>query len=151
MGHPAPDWFCRVLIPCGGFLALLSGCGGGTTPPPVDTTSTVPVSGVVRLNGQPFKGTGYLLVLIAESGSTTMFPLGNDGSFTGTAPVGSLKGGVLPEAQALEAHGDASKLPSPVTVTVDAGGASSLTIDLSAAPPPLPKPTPGTAAGHHSG
>jgi hypothetical protein len=135
----------------GGILVTLCGCGGGTTPPPVDTSPTVRVSGVVRLNGKPFRGSGYLLVLVDDAGRTGLFPIGNDGTFTGTAPVGSLKGGVLPEAQALEAHGDVSKFPAPVTVTVDAGGSANLIVELSAEPPPLPKPTPGAAAGHHSG
>lgn len=146
---------CRMGLPsplCAGFLLMLMGCGGGTTPPPIDTSSTVPVSGIVTVSGKPLKGAGYLLVLVADSGASGMFPIGDDGKFTGTAPVGTLKGGVLPELQALEAHGDASKFPTPITVTVDAGGASNLRIDLPTAPPPLPKLTPGAGAGgHHSG
>jgi len=126
------------------------GCGGGTTTPEVvDSSSTAQVAGKVTLNGKPFKGTGYSLVGISDSGSSQIIGLGADGSFTGMLPVGTLKAGVLPNSQAEEAHGDAGKLTSSISLTVAGGENKDLKVDLTTAPPPLPKQ--GGAGGGHSG
>jgi len=134
-----------------GLLSSLAGCGGGTTPPPIDTSAEADVAGVVTVNGKPFNGSGYYLILAPESGSAALVALGSKGEFTGRAKVGALVAGVLPERDAQAAHGDNSKIPNPLPVTIDAAGSKELKIDLSAPPPALPKPVPGSSGSSHSG
>jgi len=146
--------FHRLFVGClsAVWLAACLGCGGGTTPPTVEEPSPSTIAGKVTVAGKPFKGEGYALVLVAESGQSVLLTLGADGSFNGPCPTGSLKAGVLPESLAAGAHGDASKLSGPLTITANVGENKDVEVDLPTAPPAIPRSAPsGGGGGGHSG
>jgi hypothetical protein len=132
-------------------VSCLAGCGTSTSePPPPDTSPTTTVSGKVTVAGKPFAGEGYALILMADNGASDIFSLSRTGAFNGTARVGALKAGVLPQWDAEAAHGDPTKLTSPVSVTI-AVDASDLTIDLPTAPAALPAKARPAGGAHHGG
>lgn len=126
---------CLTVTVCGFHLV---GCGG-TNVPPADTTPTVEVTGTVKLNGSPFKGTGYVLAILPTSGgSATMTPISNDGKFMVSAPTGPAVVAVVSPEKFTEMHGSTEiSADNQQSVTIAAGQA--IDVNLTKAPPPLPK------------
>lgn len=130
-------------------VIVLGGCGGPNTPPP-DMTTYVSVSGVVKVNGKPFRGNGYVVAIIPSGGAgASMSEIGADGSFTVQVPAGPATVAVVSPDSFTQAHGDGS-LTSDEKFEVTIAEGQAVDVDLKKSPPPLPKSTaPGADSGHN--
>ncbi len=134
------------LVLCAAFTF---GCGRPNTPAP-DTTPMAEISGTVKVQGKPFRGTGYVVsVLPSSGGSATKLDIDANGNFKGRVPSGSAAVAVVSPDQFMSMHGEANATaPNQQTVTISDGGR--IDLDLPNAPAPIPKPVSPSPQSSHS-